>query len=1046
MRFQVLGALQVWHGEGWSTIRAAQPRAVLALLLTDARQVVSADRLVAELWGDHPPRTALNTVQGYVARLRKLLGADRESRLLTRGRGYVLEVADGELDSRVFDRLVEEGQHSLLRGQPAAGVELLAEALSLWRGPAMHDVPETPAIRIEAERLEQRRLTALEARLGAELELGRHTEVVDELARLVGEHPLRERLRGHLMLSLYRCGRRAEALDIYRRGRVELVAELGMEPGPELRELERAILADEVRPAGQTIRVTPAQLPAGIADFTGRAAQLRELDEHRPAAPVLIVGTAGVGKTALAVHWAHRVGDRFPDGRLYLDLRGYATNPPVRPIDALARFLPALGVPLEQVPTDVDAATALYRSVLAGRRMLVLLDNAHHPDQVRPLLPGTPGSLAVITSRDAMTGLVARDGARRLRLDVLPAEQASALLARLLGADRTEQATELAELAGLCAGLPLALRITAANFAAYPHRAFADHLDELRAGNRLAALEIDGDVQAAVRAAFDQSYAALPDDARRMFRLLGLVPGPDIAVDAAAALAGTTTADAERLLARLAGAHLADRRAPGRYGSHDLLRLYARERGELEDGEADRAAGTRRLHEWYLHTVDEAATLLYPQMRRLAPPLQPQRRSRFTGDTQALAWLDAERHNLVAAVTTGPPAVAGQLADALRGYFWLRMYTVDWLAVAGAGLAAAKQSGDERARTGALLSLADVHFRQGRYADAVGYSTRALTAAQRTRWPEGEAAALNNLGNLHKRLGRLPEALGYHRRALALNQRIGRLTSQANNLGNLGNVYHELGDLAAALDEFTEALAINRTIGSRHGEAINLSNVGAVSHDLGRFTEAADHLHLALAGHREVGDRGGEVDTRNRLAAVHRDTGDHSTAFEHAGAALSVARDIAYRSGEIDVRNTLGATHLCLGQRDAAAGHHRRALALAREIAYRGGEVQALIGLAEAVRDTKAAREALTMAATTGYRVLEARARTVLAALLAELGSTAEATELARQAVAGHRETGHCLGEAIALRLLDDLEVEGREPRGYSSSACALLHDRGAYR
>jgi DNA-binding SARP family transcriptional activator/tetratricopeptide (TPR) repeat protein len=976
MRFQVLGPLRVWDGDDWSAIRAAQPRVVLAVLLTQRRQAVSAERLAEELWGDRPPRTALNTIQVYVVRLRRLVGADR---LLTRGRGYLLDVPDGELDSMVFERLIEEGHRRLVDGQLASGVDQLAEALSLWRGPAMHDVPDSPIVRAEVDRLEQRRVTALEARLGAELELGRHTEVVDELGRLVSEHPLRERLRGHLMLALYRCGRRAEALEVYRSGRAELITELGMEPGPDLRELERAILADEVRPPGLAIRVTPAQLPADVAGFTGRAAPLRELDALGSVAPVVIVGSAGVGKTALAVHWAHRIRNRFPDGQLYVDLRGYADDPPVRPIDALGRFLRALGVPAEQVPTDVDVAAALYRSVLAHRRMLVVLDNAHHPDQVRPLLPGTPGCRVVITSRNALTGLVALSGAHRLRLEVLPTDEASTLLAHLLGADRIGD--NAAELARLCAGLPLALRITAANLAAYPDRAVSGYLDELRAGNRLAALEVDGDAQAAVRASFDLSYAALPDDARRMFRLLGLVPGPDVAPDAAAALSGTTTVAAERLLARLAAAHLADRHESGRYGSHDLLRMYARERGELEDPEANRAAATLRLHEWYLHTVDAAATMLYPQMRRLMLPAQPERSSRFAGDTEALAWLDAERTNLVAAVTTGPPAVAGLLADALRGYFWLRMYTVDWFTVASAGLAAAEHSGDQRARTGALLSLADVHFKQGRHQEAVEYSTRALHTARQCQWPEGEAAALQNLGNLNRRLGRLPEAVDYHRRALAINRRNGRLTSQVNNLSNLGDVYRELGDLSAALTQFTESLAINRELGTRHGEAVNLSNVGTVLHELGRFGEAAEHLHLALEGHREVGDRSEEVETRNGLAAVFRDTGDHGAALEHAGIALTVARDIAYRSGEIDVLNTLGTIALCLSLRDEAADRHRTALALARDIAYRLGEAKALIGLATAGRDLAAAREALAMAAAMGYRGLEAQARSVLAAL-----------------------------------------------------------------
>jgi DNA-binding SARP family transcriptional activator len=1048
--------MQVWHGDGWLSIRAAQPRVVLAVLLAQAGQVVSADRLVDELWGDHPPRTALNTIQGYVARLRKLFGDGPGTRLLTRDRGYLLEVADGELDSHLFDRLVEAGQRSVAGGDLAAGVEQLVEALALWRGPALHDVPASPVVTAEVSRLEQRRLTALEARLGAELALGRHLETVDELQRLVAEYPLREQLRCHLMLAMYRCGRRAEALDVYRHGRAVLVAELGMEPGPELRELERAILADDRTLAGATApssRVTPAQVPADVSGFTGRQSALHQLDGLLPSRGpavgiVTVAGTPGVGKTALAVHWAHRVRDRFGDGQLYVNLRGYASAEPVRPIDALARFLHALGVPADQVPTDVDEASALYRSVLADRRMLVLLDNAHHPDQVRPLLPGAPGCLVLVTSRDALTGLVARDGARGLRLDVLAADEAHALLTYLLGADRVHaEEPAVAELAELCAYLPLALRITAANLGEYP---VIEYCELLRAGNRLAALQVDGDEQAAVRAAFDLSYAALSDDARMLFRLIGLVPGTDVTVEAAAALSGLDLDKAEQLLARLAAAHLVDAHPGNRYGCHDLLRLYADERAEQEDGLAKRDEAMSRLYDWYLRTVDAAATLLYPQMRRLTLPpadLGNAPGSAFADNIQALAWLDAERHNLVAAVRHRPLPVVGLLADALRGYFWLRMYTVDWLTVASAGLAAAEESGDLTAQTGALLSLADAHFRQGLYQQAIEFSARALDTARETGWAEGEAAALNNLGNLHNASGRPREAVVFYRTALALNQRIGRLPNQIGNLANLAIAYQHLGDLRAALGRHADALAISRKIGSSHTEAVNLANLGAVLHDLGQFGEAMDHLRQALSMHREVGDRGAEVETGNELAAVLRDTGDHSAALVHAQAALTLARAIPYPPGEVDALNTLGTIHLRLGHRSIAVDHHRQAHALARDTAHRFGEVHALIGLAAARWDGVAAGQAIELANKVGYLVLEGQALTVLAAILLDQGESGEAADLATQALAAHRETGHRLGEAEALLVLGGVADRTGDPDralARRREAAKVLADIGA--
>jgi DNA-binding SARP family transcriptional activator len=1046
--------MQVWHGDGWLPIRAAQPRVVLAVLLAQTGQVVSADRLVDEVWGEHPPRTALNTIQGYVARLRKILGD--EPRLLTHDRGYLIELTDGELDAQVFERLVESGQRDVAAGELSKGVQQLVDALALWRGPAMHDVPASPIVTAEANRLEQRRLTALEARLGAELSLGRHLETVDELQRLVDEYPLREQLRCHLMLAMYRCGRRAEALDVYRNGRAVMVAELGMEPGPELRELERAILADDRTLTGggatATTRVTPAQVPADVGGFTGRQRVLRQLDGLLPSrgpavAIVTIAGTPGVGKTALAVHWAHRVRDRFGDGQLYVNLRGHAVGEPVRAIDALARFLHALGVPAEQVPTDVEEAAALYRSVLADRRMLVLLDNAHHPDQVRPLLPGAPGCLVLVTSRDALTGLVARDGARGVRLDVLGVDEARALLVHLLGAERVQaEAAAVTELAELCARLPLALRITAANLGEHT---VAEYCDLLRNGNRLGTLQVDGDEQAAVRAAFDLSYAALPADARRLFRLLGLVPGPDVTVETAAALAGVDAHTADRLLTRLAAAHLVDRHAADRYGCHDLLRLYASERGEQEDAQPALAAAEQRLYDWYLRTVDAAATLLYPQMRHLpVPPADGEVHARtFADNTAALAWLDAERHNLVAAVRHRRFPVVSLLADALRGYFWVSMYTVDWLAVANAGLAAAEASGDLTAQTGAFLSLADANFRLGHHRQAIDFSTRALDTAQRTGWAEGEAAALNNLGNLHAVSGKLREAVEFHQTALALNQRIGRVPSQFHNLGNLGIAYQHLGELHTALRRYTEALAISREIESAHAEAAKLTDLGSVLRDLGRLVEARDHLQLAVTKNREVGDRGVAVEAGNGLAVVLSDMGDQDAALEHAQSALTTAREAGYRHGEVDVLNTLGMIHLRLGRRGAALDHHQQAFALAVDMSHRYGETRALIGLAAARPDAAAADQAIDQAARVGYLVLEGQARTVLAAIRLDRGEFADAAKLATEALATHRETGHRLGEAEAMLVLGGVADRTGDPDRAlvrRREAATLLADIGA--
>ncbi len=600
----------------------------------------------------------------------------------------------------------------------------------------------------------------------------------------------------------------------------------------------------------------------------------------------------------------------------------------------------------------------------------------------------------------------------------------------------------MTELAGLCAHLPLALRITAANLGEHT---VAEYRDLLRAGNRLAALQVDGDEQAAVRAAFDLSYAALPDDARRLFRLLGLVPGPDVTVEAAAALADTDPMTADALLTRLAAAHLVDEHPGGRFGCHDLLRLYASERGEQEDGAAALDEAVHRLYDWYLHTVDAAATLLYPQMRRLTlPPADTDSTPRaFADNPQALAWLDAERANLVAAVRHRQLPVVGLLADALRGYFWLRMNTVDWLTVANAGLAAAEACADLTAQTGALLSLADANFRLGRTQQAIDFSARALDTARETGWSEGEAAALNNLGNLHTMSGRLREAVEYYRTALELNQRVGRF----NNLGNLGIAYQHLGDLTVALERYRDAIEISRKIGSSHAEALNLSNLGTVLHDLGQFDESMETLRLAMAKHREIGDRGTEVETGISLAGVLRDAGDRTAAFAQAQAVLTLARDIEFRQGEVDALNVLGSVHLRLGQRGVAVDHYRQALGLARDTGWRYGETRALIGLATAKRDGTEARKAIELAGKVGYRVLEGQARTALAAIQLGRGEADEAAALANEALAAHRETGHRLGEAEALLVLGGVADRTGDPDralARRRDATTLLADIGA--
>jgi DNA-binding SARP family transcriptional activator/tetratricopeptide (TPR) repeat protein len=996
MRYGILGPVEVWDGGQPLAVGGPQQRALLAVLLLDANRVVSTDRLVTVLWGDDPPPTARTLLQGCVAELRRRLsGIGRP--LVTRPPGYSLEVAPGELDLARFDQLVAAA--GALEADPGHAAELLREALSLWRGPALGGIT-VDGLRSDAVALEERQQAALEDRIDIDLRLGHHAGLVGELSELVRTHPLRERRWAQLMLALHRAGRPAEALAAYQELRKTLVEQLGVEPGVTVQQLHRAILAggDPAVAAAPVAAVepVPAQLPAATVMFTGRAGTLKRLDELLPrdrsgVAIGVVSGTAGVGKTALAVHWGHRVRDRFPDGQLFVDLRGYASAPPVEPVEALAGFLAALGVPADQIPVEREPAAALYRTRLAGKRVLVLLDNAGSAEQVRPLLPGAGGALVLVTGRDQLAGLVARDGAVHIGLDVLDEAESQDLLGRVLGPERVgAEPAAAGELARLCGHLPLALQIAAANLTIHSRRRIADQVTELAGGDRLAALAVHGDQHTAVRAAFDLSYSVLAPEQRRMFRLLGLVPGPAVTAGAAAALTGTSPRVAGRLLAQLAGRHLLGEPAPGRYAFHDLLRQYAAGQAQREDGGAERATAIGELFDWYLHAADAAAKVLSPEKLRLPLPASIDVPSpTFDGHAAALAWLDAELSNLLAVIRHarehGPRPVAWLLADALRGYFGRRMLTVDWLSAAGHGLAAAEAAGDVPGQAMTQLSLADAYNRRSEYEPATTHYDRALALFRRSRWPAGEASVLCNSGGVYLELGELERAAEQTTQALALFRRAGVVAAEAVCLGNLACVYGGLGRLAEAADHASAAMAVYRTIGSVWGEATNLGYLGDVRRHQGRLPEALDLLRRALALHRDAGNRGGESDVLRAIAATHCGAGRLAEAMEAAQAALALARETADPRIEADVLTVLGTIHTHRSEYRAAADHCERALELARRGRMRPEEAAALVGLATASRRLgrreparSYAREALGIARAGGFRLTEAKALALL--------------------------------------------------------------------
>jgi tetratricopeptide (TPR) repeat protein len=1037
----VLGSLRAWSDHAELDLGPPGRRAVLGLLVLAGGEAVANHELADALWGDQPPRSAVNVLQTHVKHLRRLLEPDRPPRSSSEilphvGDGYAVRWDAVDIDLLRVRRLVAESNDAHRNGDTARVAELLGEALRLWRGRPLADIPflatHPKVVSLVAERRE------VLARYGdAMIAIGAAADALADVAEAAADQPLDESAQARLIRTYHAVGQRAKAFQTYHEVRDRLVEELGVDPGPELLAAHAALLHDGVVTSGTSTEPRPAarvpkQLPAEPHGFTGRTAQLSVLDgllpESGPSGGVVriaaISGTAGVGKTALAVHWAHRVRDRFPDGQLYANLRGHAHGQPAPPIEILAQFLSALDVPAERVPVDLETASALYRTLMTDRKTLVLLDNVAGPDQIRPLLPAGPGCLVVVTGRDRMAGLVAMHGARQLTLDVLNPEDAMELLTRVLGPERIRAEHEAAvQFTKLCVYLPLALRVAAANLADRPGCGIEDYVLELREGNLLAALAVRGDEQTAVRTAFALSYAALPAEAQRLFRLLSLVSGTDVSVEAVAALTGTDPERAGRLLDRLAGAHLVEHHVPGRFRFHDLLRRYAAEQAGQQESVRERESALHRLYDWYLHAVDGAARLLYPHMLRLPVPetgvRMPAGISELAG---ASAWLDSERDNLVAAVRsaaqTGPLPMAWRLADALRGYFWMCMRRVEWQATAEAGVAAAERAGEPRAQAAARLSLADLHFRQGRYQQAVRHYIYGLLVARQADWTEAQAAILGNLGCVYWQSGRLAAAAARFDRGLALSRRIGQQAGEAVLLGNLGVIHWEMGRLSQAAEHYAQALSLHRRIGSHYGEAMNLNNLGQAQRARGLLDEAADLLTRALNLHREAGNRGGEAETHSGLAATYCDLGRLADALDHARAGLTLAKETGDPRTEAEALATLATVRLRLGHRRDAISYYREALALIRETGDRYPEVDILIGLATASADIDHARHALALAKRAGYRALQGRAMCALADILLAQGKRADAAGHASRALAIHRETGYRLGEAHARTVL----------------------------
>ncbi|GII25330.1 AfsR/SARP family transcriptional regulator [Planosporangium mesophilum] len=974
MRFGILGPLRIRVGETDTTLAAGRERTVLAVLLLYPNEVVPVERLADAVWGSAPPSTMRAQVHSCVSRLRRALREKgiEDKVIATDPAGYVVRVDADDLDSLVFARRVAEGREAAAAGRLEEARAQLRAALALWRGPALAGIGSRQ-VEIGASGLEEQHSTAVEDCVDLELRLGLAQELLGELTDLVERFPVRERLRGQLMIALYRAGRQADALAVYRQGREALAEELGLEPGPHLEELHRRILnrdpdllgAPREQP-GPAARPAPRHgLPRDVVDFTGRDEWIARLlslvpadPSDGPATPVIQVidGMAGTGKTSLAVHVAHLVAERYPDAQLYIDLHGHSDRAPTAPVAALDVLLRQLGIPAEGIPERLDERMTVWRTELASRRALVVLDNAADSAQVLPLLPGGARALALVTSRRRLSGL---DGVHHFSLDVLDPVEAMRLLVRVAG-DRVEaNPAAAAQVARLCGYLPLALRLAAARLVHRRSWTAADLADRLRRTRiPLAELAVEGRT---VSAAFALSYQHLDETGRRVFRLLGLHPPNSFDARAVAALAHIDPDAAQDVLEDLVDAHLVEAPTAHRYRLHDLLHEYARELSAADDLAAERHDVTTRMLDHYLYATAEATAFLESAHLRegLDPPDGTRRVLELADQAEALAWLEHELANVVTCIRVaaelGRSRVVCKLARALWVYLWRHGYTAELIETYELALAAARQLDDEAAIASAHNYVASGYFRQGRWADVVTHLQQALEARRRLDDKLGQASTLGNLASVYRRLGRYAEAVEHIQQQLALAGEVGP-DLPSRPLANLGSVYMVLGRYEEALEQHRQDLAASRRTGSRYGEGLALGDLGVVHLRLGHLTVAVALLKRAVQLKSEQGNRYGSAETLSDLGSAYRGLGRQAEAIAVQRQALAEMRAVGDLAGECQVLNDLATTLTAAGATAEARELHGLALARTEDVVDRYERARAHDGLGAAWEGTDPVR------------------------------------------------------------------------------------------
>jgi DNA-binding SARP family transcriptional activator len=966
----ILGPLAVYRRGVPVAVGGPGQRALLGLLAVSAGRSLHRDMIADVLWPRTPPPAAVAIIQSYVSRLRRVLdpGAEpraRDSVLVSDTVGYRLNLAPDELDLFLFRGFVKTGKQAHQAGNLLDSMTAFEQALGLCQGEPLADLELLrghPALVAVADEC----ATAVLDYADAAADAGRHELVLPQLRALVARNPLDEASQSRLMIALSGCGKQAEALRVYEELRRRLDRELGVLPGAVLRDAHARVLRQDIpRQASQQdgyggAAPIPQQLPAPVPLFFGRDAEVAMLDQLRARADggtmviSAIGGTAGVGKTALAVHWAHRIAADYPDGQLYVNLRGYDMDEPMTAAEALAGFLRALGMPGWDIPADVAERAAAYRSLLAGRRILVLLDNASEVSQVRPLLPGSPACAVLVTSRDALTGLVVRDGARRLDLDLLSPDGAAGLLRELIGERADDDPLATRALAERCSRLPLALRIAAEHVAAHPGIPVADLMEELTGQRRLDLMDAGGDSGTSVRTVFSWSRGRLDAATDRAFRLIGLHPGPDLDHHAAAALTGTAPAQTDAMLGRLAGAHLLQRAGSGRYGMHDLLRAYARELVADIDGEAGERAAMTRLLDFYLHTASAAMSVMFPAEQHRRPQLPEPGPgvsvlSWGAGERKAcLDWLDTERANLVTmtarAAAGGWSAHASQLPATIFRYLEARGHYVESASVHHNAMRAAHEAGDQAAEASALTSLGNIEWLWGQNKMAAAHFDRALTLSRACGDRQQEARALANQGVIDMREGLYDRAAQRMRASLEVCREIGDRVGQARVLDNLGAIDLCLGRLESADIRLREALLVSRQAGDALAEAEILADVGVLALRRQRYEEAERSQRQALAVFRELGQFNGEADALIGLGETLVATGRPEQAIVHLTGALRLASAIDNLETQARAIRRLGDVHEVMGDIAGARGYWQESLATYTRLgSAAAAEVRALL-------------------------------------------------------------------------------------------------------